>query len=263
MKPSTAKKPEATVRAMYRKLARAWGPQHWWPAETPFEVVVGAILTQNTSWSNVERALASLRAAGKLSVAGIRQLPQPKLEQLIRSSGYFRQKAQRLKNFVAFVDANYDGSLERMLATPTESLRAALLALEGIGPETADSILLYGGGHTIFVGDAYTRRILQRHEAVHADAKYDDIRLLVERALRQEQSLPLMPDSQADESRPKVHPPSKMSSAEHSPLSQVYNEMHGLLVQVGKHYCRKSEPKCEVCPLGPMLKKIRGVEHPV
>ena len=129
-----------------------------------FEVIVGAILTQNTSWTNVERALASLRAAGKLSVAGIRQVPLPKLEQLIRSSGYFRQKAQRLKNFVAFLDARYDGSLQRMFATPTEQLRDELLALNGIGPETADSILLYAGNHSIFVVDAYTRRILERHE---------------------------------------------------------------------------------------------------
>ena len=151
---------------MYRKLSRAWGRQHWWPAETPFEVIVGAILTQNTSWTNVERALASLRAARRLSVAGIREAPLPKLEELIRSSGYFRQKARRLKNFVAFLDARYGGSLERMFATPTKQLRAELLELNGIGPETADSILLYAGNHAIFVVDAYTRRILERHEAV-------------------------------------------------------------------------------------------------
>ncbi len=240
---------------MYRKLAAAWGPQHWWPAETPFEVVVGAILTQNTSWTNVERALASLRVAGKLSVAGIRELPQPKLEQLIRSSGYFRQKAQRLKNFVAFLDANYDGSLEQMLATPTESLRVALLALKGVGPETADSILLYGGGHAIFVVDAYTRRILQRHQTIPANAKYDDIRLLVERALRAEKTLSPLPADLQVSSRPKAHSPSRMSRAERSLLSQVYNEMHGLLVQAGKHYCHKSEPNCAACPLGSMLKK--------
>jgi endonuclease-3 related protein len=238
---------------MYRKLARAWGRQHWWPAETPFEVIVGTLLTQNTSWTNVERALGSLRAAGKLSVAGIRELPLRKLEKLVRSSGYFRQKARRLKNFVAFLDSRYSGSLERMFATPTEALRTELLALNGIGPETADSILLYGGNHAIFVVDAYTRRILQRHEMLNAEAKYDDIRTLVERALRHQQPLPLLPDSSA--SRPKVHPPSAMSSADRSPLSQVYNEMHGLFVQVGKHYCQKSEPKCEACPLGPMLKK--------
>jgi endonuclease-3 related protein len=248
-------RPEATVRAMYRKLARAWGRQHWWPAETPFEVIVGALLTQNTSWTNVERALDSLRTAGKLSVAGIRELPLAKLEKLIRSSGYFRQKARRLKAFVAFLDAHYGGSLERMFAAPTDDLRAELLALNGIGPETADSILLYGGNHAIFVVDAYTRRILQRHETVSTEAKYDDIRKLVERALRCEQPLPPLPTGSAKEPGPKVHPPSAMSAAYRSPLSQVYNEMHGLFVQVGKHYCLKSEPKCEACPLGPMLKK--------
>ena len=250
-----ASKPEATVRAMYRKLARAWGRQHWWPAETPFEVIVGAILTQNTSWTNVERALGCLRAAGKLGVAGIRELPLPKLEKLIRSSGYFRQKARRLKNFVSFLDSHYGGSVERMFATPTGQLRVELLALNGIGPETADSILLYGGNHPIFVVDAYTRRILRRHQTVSADAKYDDIRGLVERALRREKPLLLLPDSSANEPGPKVHSPSAMSSTERSPLSQVYNEMHGLFVQVGKHYCQKSEPKCEACPLGSMLNK--------
>jgi endonuclease III related protein len=253
MKSSTTKTPEAKVRAMYRKLARAWGRQHWWPAETPFEVIVGAILTQNTSWTNVERAITSLRAGGKLSVEGIRELPLPKLRRLIRSSGYFRQKAQRLKTFVAFLDARYAGSLKRMFATPMEQLRAELLALNGIGPETADSILLYAGNHAIFVVDAYTRRILERHEAVRAGAKYDEIRGLVERALQRQQALAAQSGSPRKQQRLEAHPPSAMSTAQRSPLAQVYNEMHGLFVQVGKYYCRKSEPKCEACPLGSML----------
>ncbi len=243
---------------MYRKLSRAWGQQHWWPAETPFEVIVGAILTQNTSWTNVERALASLRKGGRLSVAGIREVTLPELEQLIRSSGYFRQKAKRLINFVAFLDARYGGSLERMFATPTDELRAELLALNGIGPETADSILLYAGNQPVFVVDAYTRRILERHEVVSASAKYDEIRGLVERALQRETPEPPRMDSLKKPARPGVHAPSTMSMAERSPLSQVYNEMHGLFVQVGKHYCLKGEPKCEVCPLRPMLKKAVG-----
>jgi endonuclease III related protein len=186
LKSSTAKKQEGKVRAMYRKRTRGWGRQHRWPAETAFEVIVGAILTQNTSWPNVERAIASLRAADKLSIEGIRELPLRKLQRLIRSSGYFRQKAQRLKNFVAFLDARYAGSMERMFATPTETSRTELLALNGVGPETADSILLYAGSHAIFVVDAYTRRILERHEVVNAGAKYDEIRDLVERALHRE-----------------------------------------------------------------------------
>ena len=171
------------MRAIYRKLSRAWGRQHWWPAETPFEVLVGAILTQNTSWTNVERAMVNLRSAGVLNVEGIRALPLPKLEVLVRSSGYFRQKARRLKSFVAFLDARYGGSLEQMFATPTAQLRAELLTQNGIGPETADSILLYAGNHEIFVVDAYTRRILGRHLAVSDGAKYDEIRNLVARRL--------------------------------------------------------------------------------
>ena len=251
MKPRSARKPEATVRAIYRKLSRAWGRQHWWPAETPFEVIVGAILTQNTSWSNVERAMANLRAAAMLSVEGIRGLPLPELEALVRPSGYFRQKAQRLKNFVAFLDARYGGSLEQMFATPTEQLRAELLTQNGIGPETADSILLYAGSHEIFVVDAYTRRILERHLAVSAGAKYDEIRNLIERALQREQ--PVESHRPGRQARPRAHEASAMSTAQRTPLVQVYNEMHGLLVQVGKHYCLKQQPKCELCPMGSML----------
>lgn len=241
------------VRAMYRTLARSWGRQHWWPAATPFEVIVGAILTQNTAWKNVERAMASLRSAAGLSVAGIRAAPLPELQQLVRSSGYYRQKAQRLKDFVAFLDASYGGSVEAMLATPTEQLRARLLALKGIGEETADSILLYAGNHEIFVVDAYTRRIFQRHGLAGAKARYGEIRVLVERALRR-----IKPSNRGSQTcRPprevQIHRPSPMSSAERSPLAQTYNEMHGLLVQVGKHYCLKQEPKCEACPLRPLL----------
>src|SRR5208337_3541130 len=127
MHPVPKKNPEAMVRAIYRTLARNWGPQHWWPAETAFEVIAGAILTQNTSWNNVERALNSLRAAGVLNLQGIRALPIAELEQLVRSSGYYRQKANRLKQFVAFVDEKYGGTLEKMLRAPTQRLRAELL----------------------------------------------------------------------------------------------------------------------------------------
>ncbi len=251
MKPDPARKPEATIRAIYRKLSRAWGRQHWWPAETPFEVIVGAILTQNTSWSNVERAVANLRAVGVLTVEGIRSLPMTKLQELIRSSGYFRQKSQRLKNFVAFLDERYGGSLEKMFATRTEELRAELLALNGIGPETADGILLYAGHHEVFVVDTYARRILGRHQAVSAAAKYDEIRELVERALQGEPSVESHRPGCQD--RPRVHEASTMSTAQRSPRAQTYNEMHGLLVQVGKHYCLKRQPKCEVCPLESVL----------
>jgi endonuclease-3 related protein len=241
------------VRALYRTLARSWGPQHWWPAETPFEVIVGAILTQNTSWKNVERAMASLRSAGALSVAAIGAVPLPELQELVRSSGYYRQKAQRLKDFVNFIAANHGGSVEAMLATPTAQLRAELLSLKGIGEETADSILLYAGNHEIFVVDAYTRRILERHEVVGAKAKYDQIRVLVERALRRIKPSNREPQKCRPPRQVQIHEPSPMSTAARSSLAQAYNEMHGLLVQVGKHYCLKREPNCEACPLRSLL----------
>ena len=240
--------PEALVRVIYRTLARRWGRQHWWPAETAFEVIVGAILTQNTSWKNVERALASMRAAGILNLGGIRAASISELQQLIRSSGYYRQKASRLQRFVAFLDEKYGGSLEAMLSTPTEQLRAELLALKGIGPETADAILLYAGHHEIFVVDAYTRRILERHEGIRSTAKYDEIRTLVEHALRKESPLPYSPQGNAPYDAA-THEPSTVSTAARTPLAQTYNEMHGLLVQVGKLYCHRNDPKCADCPL--------------
>lgn len=241
------------VRKIYRKLSHAWGPQHWWPAETPFEVVAGAILTQNTSWTNVERALAKLRDAKLLSVEGIRALPLADLEQFIRSSGYYRQKADRLKRFVAFLDQRYAGSLEKMFATPTETLRAELLSLKGVGHETADAILLYAGNHEMFVVDAYARRVLMRHGAITDGAKYDEIRTLVEAALRKYSDWKPL---QRERTRPEqifVHQPSLMSRARRSELSQLYNEMHGLLVQVGKYYCWKAAPNCLDCPLRSLL----------
>ena len=241
------------VRAMYRTLARNWGRQHWWPAATPFEVMVGAILTQNTSWRNVERAMASLRSAGALTVAGIRAVPLPELQELVRSSGYYRQKAQRLKGFVNFLDANFGGSVEAMLATSTAQLRTQLLALKGVGEETADSILLYAGNHEIFVVDAYTRRIFERHRLLGAKARYDEIRVLVERALRGIKPSKGEPLKRRPPHELQIHTPSPMSTTERSSLAQTYNEMHGLFVQVGKHYCLKQEPNCEACPLRALL----------
>jgi endonuclease-3 related protein len=251
VKAQPVRKPEATVRTIYRKLSRAWGRQHWWPAETPFEVIVGAILTQNTSWTNVERAMANLRSAAALSAEGIRRLSLASLEELVRSSGYFRQKSQRLKNFVVFLDQHYGGSLTKMFSAPTDKLRTELLSQNGIGPETADAILLYGGHREVFVVDAYARRILGRHQAVSAGAKYDEIRELVERALQLEHAVESHRPSRQE--RPQVHEASTMSTAQRSPRAQVYNEMHGLLVQLGKQYCLKQQPTCDVCPLGSVL----------
>lgn len=250
---------ETLVRQLYRTLYRAWGMQHWWPAESRFEVVIGAFLTQNTAWTNVELALTNLRRCQRLNLEGIRTAPLAELEQLIRPAGYFRQKAQRLKEFVAYLDLNYEGSLERMLQRPTMELREELLSLKGIGPETADSILLYGGNHEVFVVDAYTRRILDRHRILPESAKYDDIRKLFERALTTEfAEEAAIPDEHTLPKPPGAHhAPSAMSLDKRSPRSQIFNEMHGLIVGVGKNYCQNRRVLCEQCPLGKLL------THPV
>jgi len=252
------KQKEKEIRRYYRALSQAWGAQHWWPAETRFEVIVGAYLTQNTAWTNVEQALANLRTAALLSMEGIRKVTRGKLERLIRPSGYFRQKARRLKTFVAFLDKNYGGSLDQLFAQPTGKLREELLSLNGVGPETADSILLYAGNHAVFVVDAYTRRILDRHGILAAEADYEEIRSLFEKALATATG---EPGKRAEgESQPAIrgaaHPPSAMSTAARTPLVQVYNEMRGLIVGVGKYYCRKSQPECDGCPLQRFLPRV-------
>jgi endonuclease III related protein len=246
---------QENIRTIFRTLFARWGHQHWWPAETSFEVIVGAYLTQNTAWTNVEKALAQLRGAGVLSVEGIRSIEVSELEKLIRSAGYFRQKASRLKQFVTFLDQRYGGSLEQMFATPTDQLREELLGLNGVGPETADSILLYAGQHPIFVVDTYTRRVLERHGLTRASAKYEEIRALVEAALSDDALPELAEVNPATLPVGSCHAPSAMSAATRCDQAQVFNEMHGLIVGVGKNYCLKSKPKCEECPLGPLLPK--------
>jgi endonuclease-3 related protein len=245
------------IRNYYYALFHAWGPQHWWPAQSRFEMIVGAYLTQNTAWTNVEKALANLRAARLLSVSGIRRASMVELERLIRPAGYFRQKAQRLKLFVAFLDQQYQGSLSKLFARSTEKLREELLNLHGVGPETADSILLYAGNHPVFVVDAYTRRILARHKILPEQTSYDEIRKLFEGALA-----PVAESaaegaggnqSMAEGFRGAAHPPSAMSTAKRTSLAQAYNEMHGLIVGVGKNYCRKSQARCDGCPLQKFL----------
>jgi endonuclease-3 related protein len=239
---------EQQVSAHYRALYDAWGPQHWWPARSRFEVIVGAYLTQNTSWKNVEIALRHLRGAGELNLAAIRTIPLRQLEAMIRPAGYFRQKANRLKLFVAFVDQHYGGSLNRLFAQPTQELRQQLLSLKGVGPETADSILLYAGQHPVFVVDTYARRIVERHRIATAKTKYEALRKLFERALSSTQPMTGNPEL-ATEFRPVPHAPSRMSLVQRSPRAQAYNDMHGLIVATGKLYCLKSAPRCEHCPL--------------
>jgi endonuclease-3 related protein len=201
---------------------------HWWPAKTRFEVIVGAFLTQNTSWKNVELALKNLRRAGVLSVGGIREISCTGLEQLIRPSGYFRQKSARLKNFVGFLDTFHRGSLKLMFKKPVEQLRRELLSLNGVGPETADAILLYAGKLPVFVVDAYTRRIFERHRLVAEGAKYEELRQQVESAFR------------------------KLDDNSSSELASHFNEFHALIVEVGKRHCGPVA-KCEGCPLQPLL----------
>jgi len=218
---------------------------------------VGAYLTQNTAWSNVERALTSLREAKLLSVDGIRRTRLSRLEKLIRSAGYFRQKALRLKTFIQFLEDRYGGSLSRMFLQPAKQLREELLALNGVGPETADSILLYAGNYPVFVVDGYTRRILERHQIIGTKASYEEIREIAERALT---PLADKGGTKADSltgirSGPSgsCHAPSRMSTAKRAPMAQVFNEMHGLIVGVGKNYCKKSQMRCEQCPLRDFL----------
>ncbi|HWX55083.1 MAG TPA: endonuclease III domain-containing protein [Verrucomicrobiae bacterium] len=229
----------------YRALLSRWGRQNWWPAQSRFEVIVGAYLTQNTAWTNVEKAIASLRREHVLSVQRVRGIPLRTLEKLVRSSGYFRQKARNLKTFIRFLDNSYGGSLDRMFAQPTDKLRTELLALKGVGPETADSILLYAGNHPVFVVDAYTRRIFERHEIIGSKAKYDEIRLLVEHATNRAEAGSLTVLQPGSEPR---HPVSRMSRMSRSMLAQHYNEFHALIVRAGNQHCRKA-PKCEECPL--------------
>lgn len=209
----------------FNSLFTAMGPQHWWPGRTQFEIIVGAILTQNTSWTNVERAIANLREAGLLTPRAIRRARLSQLQRLIRSSGYFRQKARKLKAFCEFLQREYRGSFRRMFDTSTIALREKLLGIFGIGPETADSILLYAGGHAVFVVDAYTKRILARHGWTDEKSKYDDVRWLFERRFP------------GDVKR--------------------FNEFHALIVNTGKNFCLARNPLCAQCPLGRYLEEGR------
>lgn len=242
------------ITLYYTALLSRYGPQNWWPAHSRFEVIIGAYLTQNTNWSNVEKALLNLRRARRLSVKGMREAPLDELEALVRPSGYFRQKARNLKTFIAFLDRQYSGSLTRMFAQPTGKLRSELLELNGVGPETADSILLYAGNHPVFVVDAYTRRVLLRHGIIGEKTGYEEIRSLIELAISSSEAESLVVQNSGSDPR---HPVSRMSSSIRSALAQHYNELHALIVRVGNHYCR-TKPICEGCPLQSFLKTGDG-----
>jgi endonuclease III related protein len=227
--------PAKQLRRMHYQLAKAYGPQHWWPAETAFEVIIGAYLTQNTSWNAVELSLANLRRAGALSVEGLRTLTSHELQELIRPSGFHSRKAPALKAFVAMLDTKFAGSLEALAATPTADLRNRLLSLPGVGPETADAILLYALKHPVPVADEYLRRIAERHRLIDPPPKQNrpGYNSLVQLTLEAFASDPT--DKQM----------------------QLFNEFHALTVAVGKAHCGRN-PRCIDCPLAADLPAKRG-----
>ncbi len=210
----------ATLQEVYHRLYAAYGPQHWWPGDSPFEVLIGAVLVQNTSWKNVERAIENLKEADLLEPNALHAVPADELEELIRPAGYYRIKARRLRNLLGFLVQRYEGSLEAMFHTDLSALRSGLLSVNGVGPETADSILLYAGGLPTFVVDAYTHRVFARHGWIDFDADYHTIQEHFESGLEPDVSL--------------------------------YNEYHALLVRLGHRHCRKT-PKCDGCPLADLL----------
>lgn len=214
------------LRHAYRLLRAAYGHQAWWPGESPFEVCVGAILTQSTNWLNVERAIHALRIAGCLSLSAMSAVSRERIAHLIRPAGYFNIKATRLKTFIGTVMRDHSGSLDKLFAGPTPTVRNRLLAISGIGPETADSMLLYAGGHASFVVDAYTRRIFSRHGWCGANVSYNELQRLCETAL----------DESSSERR-----------------SDYWGDYHAQLVAVAKRHCRKAAPNCTGCPLESLL----------
>lgn len=205
---------------IYQSLFDFFGPQHWWPGQTPFEIAIGAILTQNTSWSNVEKAIANIKAAGRLDACKLHALDMEELEPLIHPAGYFRVKAKRLRNFTSWLCERYGGDMQSLEGVATNRLREELLGVSGIGPETADSILLYALNRPIFVVDTYTARVAVRHGLIPAEGlAYSPLQDLF------------------------------MSNLE--PDAAFFNEFHALLVMTGKDYC-KPRPKCQACPLNPL-----------
>lgn len=212
---------------IYTCLLAHFGPQHWWPGESRWEIMVGAILTQNTAWRNVERALADLKRANALDPARMRALRMDRLARLIRPAGFYRAKSKRLKALVEFLFREYDGDAARMVGGDLSQQRTRLLALDGIGPETADAILLYAAEQPIFVVDAYTRRILARLGLARANAGYDELQQLFMQHLPHEVAL--------------------------------FNEYHALLDTLGKTTCLKRQPRCSACPLDRICPKV-GVQ---
>lgn len=212
--------PPATVREVYRILYDTYGPQGWWPAPSDLEMAVGAILVQNTRWENASRAIRNLKAAGALEVEILAEMPGTELGRLIRPSGHFNMKARKLKALAHHLLRLHGGRLNRLLAQPTDRARDELLTIWGIGPETADSILLYGGGHPVFVVDTYTGRIMKRLGLWDGRGGYQGLQALMTSSLTRD--------------------------------PRVFSEYHALLVRLAKVNCRRSDPICSSCPLSPV-----------
>ncbi len=225
--------PAPLLRHMYATLANVYGPQHWWPAQTPLEVIVGAYLTQNTSWRAVEKSIENLKAHNVLDLNGLRAISEEELRILIQPSGFMQRKAAAIKAFIAFLDREYAGSLVALAAQETGALREQLLALPGIGPETADAILLYALGHPVMVVDEYLRRLTTRHHLIHEKARYIEVQQLALHAFAD------------DDVATRV---------------QHYNEFHALVVELGKRHCRR-EPQCDGCPLSAPAYNPPSTDH--
>ena len=230
------------LRRAYELMRARFGHRHWWPADTAFEVCLGAILTQNTAWTNVERAMANLKAAQVLEPEKLFALPESKLAELIRPAGYFNVKARRLRSFLRVLVEDFGGDLRPLFAGETAAVRARLLAINGIGPETADSMLLYAGGHSSFVIDAYTKRIFQRHNWS---------RMAEDRNQKSEVGNPMA----SDYGKLKMLCEARLNQKTGAARLDYWQDYHAQLVTVGKHFCRTRAPLCDQCPLKPLLPK--------
>jgi endonuclease-3 related protein len=214
-------KPATLLRRMYTELLDAYGPQEWWPAETSLEVIVGAYLTQSTSWRAVEKSIENLRGRGILDLEGLRAIPEEELRELITPSGFMQRKASSIKSFIHFLDREYGGSLTHLASQDTMKVRQQLLALPGVGPETADAILLYALGQPVMVVDEYLQRLVSRHQLMHGKIRYAELQKLAHDAFAEDDT---------------------------ASRTQHYNEFHALVVEIGKRHCRK-QPQCNGCPL--------------
>jgi len=210
-----------TLMEIYNLLFASFGPQNWWPAETELEMMVGAILTQNTSWNNVEKAILNLKKKSLLSIQELNQIPASILAGYIRSAGYYNLKVKRLKNLITFIVDRYNGDINKLFSLNTEAIREELLTVKGIGFETADSIVLYGAGRPVFVVDTYTHRIVTRHGLIEEEAGYNDLQSFFTDNLSHD--------------------------------VELFKEFHALIVKTGKEFCRR-KPRCPECPLDSLNK---------